>query len=176
VPYDVSHPAFAKGQKVAAADIAALFGMAEDFDNKHAIINIDPGHAIACVILQSRRRDTVLVSIMKKLAGDAKKQLTRKRPAIFCVHMSDLTSDQLVDIHNDGANGVFRREINAVMDRRPWLHTVAITATGSINVERERLNGPILALGLRDASMLCQSLAHPQASNPEVLRIFSDQN
>jgi hypothetical protein len=172
VPFDAQHPAFAKGRNVEIQDIARLFGMDPDFGNRHVIINIAPGRAVACVLLQSRKPDTVLPTIIKKLTADAKKQFTHDRAALLCVHMSDLTSEQLLDIHNDGANGVFRQQITGMMDRRPWLHTVALTATGGIHVERGDLNGPILALGLRDASMLCRSSAHPDADNNEIAHIF----
>jgi hypothetical protein len=83
------------------------------------------------VIIRSEKPDTVLFSIMKNLIADAKRQLSGARPAALFVHLADLGNDQIVELsalEKRGEITGIRRAISAVINRRPYLVGVALTA------------------------------------------------
>ncbi|MBI2253384.1 MAG: hypothetical protein HYU58_02060 [Proteobacteria bacterium] len=171
--YNPGHSVFGNPQRVTTDDIAQFFEVPRDFFNSNILVLLRPSRAVACINIKCEQGDIVLEKIGRRMAEDANRQFTKQRPAMLCAHLSDLKREHLSEIYGDGAGGPFRHTIEDVMARRPWLHTVAVTATGSMVLEQERVVGGRVMLGLQDGSMLTRNMQHPNANDVRLYGLFA---
>jgi hypothetical protein len=137
--------------------------------NAHHII-ADSGAGAMVLTIRSRKPDKVLATLVERLKDDAKRQFSGSAPAVFCVHIPDLTTQDLHDLLNEErvqVTGV-QAAFSHLLRRRPHLHTVALTVDPVVELSRER---PIV-LPQRGLVLVRRNEQHPDAANP-ALNIFS---
>lgn len=105
--------------------------------NPSVLIHFRPHHGAVVLVVQSRRKDKVLKGIISQLKNSSRDQLTGTRPAIMCVFLSDMESEQLRMLAasegtgSSGGTGI-QFGITHLIDRRPHIHTVALMADGPV--------------------------------------------
>lgn len=177
VPFDPQNPAFSKERKATTDELKALFQPVAQLENRNVIFQVWPGRSVVGVLIESEKPDNVLRDIIETLAGDAKRQLTKRRPAILCAHLSDLDGDQLVDLASmPSESNPLNYSLSDLVARRPHVHTVALMAKGRIIEEFAPDNGRRVALGLRDASFTLRNGLHGLAGNRTLATLFADRS
>jgi len=133
-----------------------------------------PRQCVGAVLISSNRADHVLSKIIERLKDDANRQFTRIRPALLCAHFSDLTAEQLKGIAAmPPEQNPLNHGVSHLLERKQFLHTVALTATGAIIPERNA-NGRLIAVGLRDASFTFVNHLHPSANDRNLRGLFKE--
>lgn len=86
----------------------------------------------SCVVftMKSKQPDKVVDGIYRQLKDKAASQFTKTRPALLCIRLEAITRDQLLDLASKASNTpdtapVFQKMVNALMTKRPWVHTIA---------------------------------------------------
>lgn len=130
-----------------------------------------------CVSVESAEADSVVKNIHRSLKKDSKRQFTKRRPAVLCIELSELTPIQLQELYraqNQDAGTAIQRAINDLLVRRPHLHTVALTVKGDLH-DRTTIQGPVLTRALSDAgwTYFFTNPHHPLASDARLQGLMS---
>lgn len=162
-----------RGGKLTFDDVGSYMRSAFGLEEAHMLANWTPGYAAIIVHFESQAPDRVLDEIFKRLKNDAKRQFSRSRPAFMCVHLADLTQEQLLELaHADiggSATGI-QRAISILLHRRVHLHGVALMADGEVGiVPGNRQTRSVQESG---ASYVFSNPDHPDADNPSLRQIF----
>jgi hypothetical protein len=173
-PIDASHPILMSPDARTEGELKTLFRPLAELDNRSVFFVVKPRQCVGAVLMNSNRPDKVLSKIIERLKDDANRQLTRTRPALLCAHFADLDAEQLKDIAAmPPEQNPINHGVSHLLERRPFLHTVALTATGVVTPERNA-NGRLVAVGLRDASFTFVNHLHPLANDPNLRGVFKE--
>jgi hypothetical protein len=166
----------ARGHSITMADIADYLSNTLGIDNEHVLLNWSPGKTATIVHFQSRKRDEVLESLLRKLKSDAKKQFSGTLPGLLCVHLADVSENQLRDLANLDRSGTvtgLQRASSILLQSRPHLHSIALMANGQVRLTRERSHNRITTIVQETGpSYVFRNPEHPMAQNPLLNTIF----
>lgn len=145
-------------------------------EDAHMLANWSPGNAAIIVHFESRIDDRVLDELFRRLKEDARRQFSGNRPAFLCVHLADLTQEQLLELANaDHAGTVtgIQRAVSVLLQRRAQLHSVALMADGTVQVGRERVgNRMTTSVQETGPTYVFRNPEHPQAGDAVLQAIF----
>jgi hypothetical protein len=150
--------------------VSPMHALAEQLgpSNSHHVV-VSDGTEAAAFTVQSARPDKVLGALVDKLKDDFKRQFSGSRPGMLCVHVPDLSSEDLEDLAREQriqATGI-QAAISYLLTRRPSLHTVAVTVDGQL-VRSQRGTG---VMEFQGSAYVVRNSRHPQAENP-ALQVF----
>ena len=117
--------------------VRSAFGV----EQAHILANWRPGRAAVVVHFQSRKADRMLDELYKHLKDDSKRQFSGKLPAFLCVHLADLTEEQLLELANADRAGTvtgIQRAASILLQRRSHLHSIALMADGAVKMRQGR--------------------------------------
>lgn len=107
--------------------------------NAHTLAKWRNNKAAIVITIQSEKDDQVIESILEHLADSARNQFSKDRPGVLCMHLADVSEEQLMELYNAEQSGQrtgLGLAMNNLMRRRPHLHAIAITVDGVVNVRR----------------------------------------
>lgn len=145
-------------------------------ENSNVLLNWRPGDAAVIIVFKSSKPDKVLGEIFKHLKADAKRQFSGDLPAFLCIHLADLTSEQLLDLaaaeHAGTATGI-QRAIGALLQIRPHLHTVALVVHGDVRITQQR-SGDRIQTSVQETgpTYVFRNPNHPLANEPRLHKLF----
>lgn len=177
-PFSLQNSPFCSGHHRAPTmqDIEAYLRIAFNIDEAHVLLNWQPGTAAVVVHFQSQKRDKVLHEVFKHLKADAKRQFSGSLPAFLCVHLADLTQEQLLDLANADAAGTvtgIQQALSILLQIRPHLHSIAVMADGTVELTQERSHN-LLDRSVRETgpSYVFRNPEHPMSKVPLLERVF----
>ena len=152
--------------------VRSAFGL----EQAHILANWRPGHAAVVVYFQSRKADRVLDELFKHLKDNLKRQFSGELPAFLCVHLADLTREQLLELANaDRAGAVtgIQRAASILLQRRAHLHTIALMADGAVEIRQGRnSNRAERAVQETGPSYVFRNPDHPRHQNAALEGVF----
>jgi len=111
-----------------------------EIDNKNVLIQFSPKKGVVLVIVESAKKDAVLKGIYRQLKEAARDQFSGDQPGVMCCELADLTEDQLLELAKDQDEGTgLQYMVSDLMKRRPQIHTVVFTTSGTIQVKKAKL-------------------------------------
>ncbi len=104
---------------------------------RHCFLHWKPGFSAVVAVIYSDKPDIVLERMLERLKHDAKRQFTGTLPSLLCVHMDDLTDEQLTELFH-AEKHVEQTGLGSAMAKllydRPKLHCVSIWSEGKMSV------------------------------------------
>jgi hypothetical protein len=165
-----------RGDKLTMPDIEQYLRAAHGIENAHTVLNWRPGRAAVLVNVQSQKPDRVLDELFKHLKADTKRQFSGKLPGLLCVHLADLTQQQLRDLADLDQSGTvtgLQRMASTLLQKRPHLHSIAVTADGEVQITRQRHNGRITtSVQEQGPSYVFVNPEHPMADAQPLGELF----
>lgn len=165
-----------RGHKLAMKDVEEYVRQAFNVEDAHILANWRPDRAAVVVHFQSRKQDKVLDEIFRRLKDDAKRQFSGKLPAFLCVHLADLTEEQLLELANaDRAGRVtgIQRAVSILLQRRSHLHSVALMADGNVEIRHERSRDRVgSAVQETGPSYVFRNPDHPRSHDVVLDQVF----
>lgn len=166
-----------RGHALSIDDVAAFaldhFGL----EQAHMLFHWRPGQSAILVHFASALPDRVLDALLRRLREDSKRQLSGNRPGMLCVHLADVSQEQLRQLAAADRAGTvtgIQRAISSLLHRRRHLHTVALMTDGSVRLHREREGGrettSVQEIG---PTYVFRNPEHPQAGSPALEDIFA---
>jgi len=153
--------------------VRTAFGLEE----AHMLANWRPGHAAIIVHFESRLPDRVLDRLFRRLKDDAKRQFSGGRPAFMCVHLADLTQEQLHELaraeHAGTVTGI-QRAISILLHRRLHLYGVALMTEGEVHIGKG--NQGTRSVQETGPSYVFRNPDHPDAKNASLQQIFRESS
>ena len=161
-----------RSSNVTMDDIGQFLGRAMNIDNAHALLNWQPGQGAIVVHVQSSKPDRVLDEIFRTLKDDAKRQFSGRLPGFLCVHLADVTKDQLKELADADRTGTvtgLQRAASILLQIRPHLHSVALMTDGEVSITRQR-TGRSLSTSVQETGPLYifKNRDHPMANEPSL--------
>lgn len=167
------HPIITAPEQATRRDLTSVFGPIADLEHRNVIFHISPKRSVTALLVESDKPDKVLKDIVLTLKGAAKAQFSQQRPALLCAHFSDLTGSQLRELgQTPSEESPLMLGVSHLIDRRPWLHTVALTATGAVTEDRGQ-NGDVISVGQTDISFVVYNHHHRDANSTALRNIFT---
>lgn len=150
------------------AQIRSYLGERHGLPSHNVLARWQPGKSAVLISLSSKKPDKVLRGILRALKNDARRQFSTKLPAVLCVHFSEVTESQLIELSEIEASGQrtgLQLVASQILNRRPHLHTVALMTDGQVTTDGRstRESGP---------SYVFRNPNHPSAGIPELENIF----
>ena len=140
--------------------------------NSNVVTVFQPGRGAAVVAVESRKTDHVVRGIIRQLKDASRDQLTGTFPGMLCIHLADLTHDQLLALARrqaDDPSGVSGIELGTshLLQRRPHVHTVAYSTFGQI-VRRQVQTDAAVYTSQQEQGFAYefQNPEHPQHGDP----------
>ncbi|MDQ8700214.1 hypothetical protein [Hyphomicrobium sp. LHD-15] len=147
-----------------------------NLDNAHILTHWRPGKAAVVVHIASATPDSVIDRLFKHMIDDTKHQLSGTRPGCLCVHLADLSPEQLRDLARAEKLGEvtgIRRAISALLNRRSHLHTVALLTDGDVNFYQTRIGSKrVTEVVETGPSYVFYNPDHPSANDPALKHLF----
>lgn len=111
--------------------------------NLNTVANVSPGRSAVVISFESEQPDQVLKRTFENLSDDASRQFSGTRPAILLVHLADIKEPHLRELSEIAQSGTLtglQQCARDLLDRRPHLHSLALTADGEVEFsQREGL-------------------------------------
>lgn len=165
-----------RGNNVTMKDIERYLSGAHGIENAHVLMNWRPGQGAVIVLVQSRKPDRVLDEMFKRLKTDAKRQFSEKLPALLCVHIADLTQQQLrelAELDRTGTGTGLQRAASILLQIRPHLHSIAVMADGDVEITRQAYNGAMSTCVQEvGPSYVFTNPEHPMAAVSPLEKVF----
>jgi len=165
-----------RGHRLTMADVTDYLKQAFNIENANVLLNWRPGHAAVIVFFRSTKPDKVLDTVFKRLKADARQQFSGNLPAFLCVHLADLTHEQLLDLANAERAGTvtgIQRAVSIILQIRPHVHSIGVMADGEVRITQERsANRVHTSVQEVGPSYVFRNPAHPLAKEPSLDRVF----
>lgn len=165
-----------RGHRLTFEEVGSYVRRTFGLEDAHMLANWRPGHAAVILHFESRMEDRVLDQLFRRLKEDAQRQFSGNRPAFLCVHLADLTQEQLLELANaDHAGAVtgIQRAVSILLQRRAHLHSVALMSDGAVQIVRERVgNRMTTSVQETGPSYVFRNPEHPQADDAVLQKIF----
>lgn len=166
-----------RGSNITMDKIREEFCKAHDCEAGHTLFMWHPGKAAIALSIKSRKEDAVLGRILENLKKDARRQFTGQHPAFMCVHMADLSDEQLINIAKTDQSGTvtgIQIALNKLLNDRPHLHTIALTCEGAVSHQRGR-TGNLSTSSVQEIApaYIFRSPDHPQANDSILRNVFT---
>lgn len=164
------------GANLTTYDIREKFCRDRGYESGHSLANWRPGKTAIVVCFNSRKADAVLSKILRNLKKDARRQFTGNHPAFMCIHLADITDEQLLNIAQTEQSGTvtgIKIALNELLKTRPYIHTVALTCDGTVTHQRGQ-TGNFRSTSTQEIapSYLFRNAEHPQANEPILRDVF----
>ena len=133
--FPIDSSPFKLGQNVTMEIVGEYLERHHGLSNESVLATWRPGRNAVIVVLQHERPESIANTMLKRLADDAKRQFSATRPAVMCVHLAEMKTEQM-RANRTSRTSRTKTELQIVasdiLTRRPHLHAVAITIDGTI--------------------------------------------
>jgi hypothetical protein len=169
---DAANGAFGRAEEPSEDELAQIILNTFGTPDAHAISMHSPGIAAVVAVIGSRKTSGVVDGIYRPLKSSAKRQFTRRNPALLAVRLTDLTSPQLDQLALDESNG-FGAICNRLFakENRHHLYGVVFLAAPQPLTGFRFPGGQVF--DERGTALLMRRDAHPYARDPRLNKLFS---